>query len=254
MTPNQSWDARLYDTKHSFVTAYGEDVLTLLDPQPGEHILDLGCGTGHLTQQIAERGAHAVGLDRSREMLATARTSYSSIEFIEADAANFTVDTRFDAVFSNAALHWMVEPQKPIAAVWQALKPGGRFVAEMGGKTNIEALIDAVYAAAAALALTVPAPQWYFPSTAEYAGLLEHQGFRVTLIAHFDRPTPLEGSDAIPNYLRMYLPQVVDAVPGVQRDPFFAAVEDHLRPVLYRDGTWYMDYVRLRFAAIKSEV
>jgi trans-aconitate methyltransferase len=249
--PNQSWDAHLYDSKHSFVTTYGEDVLTLLNPQPGERILDLGCGTGHLTQQIAAKGAQVVGLDRSAEMLATARAAYPTITFTEADAADFTTDTSFDAVFSNAALHWMVEPQKPIASVWNALKPGGRFVAEMGGKTNVEALIDAVYAATTALALTVPAPQWYFPSTAEYAELLEYQGFRVIYIIHFDRPTPLEGSDAIPNYLRMYLPQVVDAVPVPDRDRFFAAVEDGLRPKLYRDGTWYMDYVRLRFVAIK---
>jgi trans-aconitate methyltransferase len=184
-------------------------------------------------------------------MLAQARERYPALEFVEADAANFAFDRPFDAVFSNAALHWMLEPEKPIASVWRALKPGGRFVAEMGGKGNVAMLTRAVYETAAALALTVPAARWYFPSVAEYATLLEQQGFRVVYMIHFDRPTLLEGEDAIPNYLRMYLPQVVDSVPAADRERYFAAVEDRLRPTHSREGTWTMDYVRLRFIAIK---
>ena len=138
----QAWDPELYDRNHGFVTHFGIDLLPLLDPQPGERILDWGCGTGHLTAQIAESGADVIGLDSSPEMVAGARAAYPDLSFQPGDAANFSFATPFDAIFSNAALHWIPTPEAVIACVWRALKPGGRFVAESGGKGNAATLIS----------------------------------------------------------------------------------------------------------------
>jgi len=245
------WNPTLYDSKHSFVTRYGEDVITLLDPKAGERILDVGCGTGHLTHLIAEQGAEVVGLDQSPAMIAEAKTNYPDLTFVQADAANFSFDAPFDAVFSNAALHWILNPAKVISSVWEALKPGGRFVAEMGGKGNVQAIADAVHRALAAGDFPIPPKRWYFPTIGEYAVLLEAQGFRTTYMIHFDRPTLLEGGDAIGNFIRMYLPETLEGVPEAEQPAFIAHVEDALRPTLFYDGQWHADYVRLRFAAIK---
>jgi trans-aconitate methyltransferase len=134
------WNAKLYDAKHDFVWKFGSDVVSLLDPQLGERILDLGCGTGHLTAQIAESGARVTGVDRSAEMVAAARLAYPNLKFEIADPRTLPFQNEFDAVFSNATLHWIHEPEQVLQGVWKALCPGGRFVAEFGGKTNIRAM------------------------------------------------------------------------------------------------------------------
>src|SRR2546423_311364 len=140
----KQWDASRYDDGCSFVWKHGASVIELLAPEAGERILDLGCGTGHLTAQIAARGAAVVGIDRSPEMIATARRDYPRLRFEVADAESFRFAEPFDAVFSNAAIHWMKDQQAVAAAVWQALKPGGRFVAEFGGKGNIRSIESAL--------------------------------------------------------------------------------------------------------------
>src|SRR5262249_12224499 len=139
-----------------------------LAPQPGERILDVGCGTGHLTAQIAQSGASVVGLDNSPEMLTAARAAYPGLEFVQADARQFTFAEPFDAVFSNAALHWVREPQRVIRCIREALKPGGRFVAELGGKGNVQTIAHALRAAAEQLGLPLAESPWYFPGVAEY--------------------------------------------------------------------------------------
>src|SRR5262245_22336955 len=145
---NQTWDAGLYDGRHAFVWRHGASLVELLAPKPGERVLDLGCGTGHLTARIAEAGAVAVGLDGSAEMLKQARAAYPQLEFVQADARDFRFDEPFDAVFSNAVLHWINEPAAVIRCVRDALKPGGRFVAEFGGRGNVRAVVAALQAAA----------------------------------------------------------------------------------------------------------
>jgi trans-aconitate 2-methyltransferase len=131
--PENQWKSALYESKHSFVWQYGADCLELLSPQMGERILDLGCGTGQLTQEIAKRGAIAIGIDKAPTMISQAQKNYPNLQFEVADATNFHVEEPFDAVFSNATLHWIKEPERAIACIWQALKAGGRFVAEFGG-------------------------------------------------------------------------------------------------------------------------
>ncbi len=139
-TKDMKWNSSLYEQKHSFVFKYGEEVLALLNPQRGERILDVGCGTGHLTKLIAEAGAEVVGIDSSPEMVEAARVACPDINFVVADAADFSFTEPFDAVFSNAALHWVTEAKQAMVCMAQSLKQGGRFVVELGGKGNLTAI------------------------------------------------------------------------------------------------------------------
>jgi trans-aconitate 2-methyltransferase len=255
--PENWWDAALYQGKHGFVWQYGEDLLNLLSLQPGERILDLGCGTGQLTQQIAIAGAEVMGIDAAPTMIEQAKQNYPHLEFAVADARDFQVEQPFDAVFSNAVLHWILEPDAVIRCVYQALKPGGRFVAEFGGKGNIGAIAKALYSVLSATGCASPETlsPWYFPSIGEYATRLEHQGFDVTYAVLFDRPTPLVDGDAgMANWLRMFASRFLDELPADQQTQVIQTVEQRLKPTLYREGTWTADYRRLRVVAIKASV
>ena len=252
-TPNQRWDAGLYDDKHAFVWRHGASLVELLDPKSGERILDLGCGTGHLTARIAESGAAVVGLDHSAEMLEQARAAYPRLEFAQGDARDFTFAEPFDAVFSNAVLHWVRPPEAVIRRVRDALRPGGRFTAELGGRGNVRRIEAAMRAAAERLNLHLSGPHWYFPSAAEYASLLEAEGLEVRYAALFDRPTPLEGEHGLCDWVKMFGRAVVDAIPADRREEFLEAVEESARPELHRDGGWFADYRRLRVTAIRLQ-
>jgi trans-aconitate 2-methyltransferase len=252
---NNSWNTALYEGKHWFVWQYGEDLLTLLSPQPGERILDLGCGTGQLTEKIAMSGADARGIDNASSMIAKARENYPHIRFDVADARNFQVEEPLDAVFSNAALHWITEADAVIRCIYQALKPGGRFVAEFGGKGNVQAITIALENCVASLgyAYAHPVNPWYFPSIGEYAQLLEQQGFDVTYAVLFERPTPLEtGSAGMANWIEMFAGSFLKGLSGEQQAQVIQAVEERLQPTLYRDGRWWADYRRIRVVAIKG--
>jgi trans-aconitate methyltransferase len=247
------WNADLYDGRHSFVWKRGGEVAELLAPKPGERILDLGCGTGHLTAQIAERGAKVVGIDNAASMIAQARTTYPNLRFELLDAAEMPFHDEFDAVFSNAVLHWIKRQADVAAGIARALKPGGRFVAEFGGRGNIRHIYDALCAALAAAGIAEPQrlSPWYYPSIGEYAALLEQLGLETSYAVLFDRPTPLEGERGLRNWLDMFASPWLSAVPAGQRGAVVDHVERLLRPSLYRDGTWTADYRRLRIVAIK---
>ncbi len=186
-----AWDAKLYDEKHAFVWQRTKGLLELLAPKPGERILDLGCGTGHLTAEIASRGADVFGIDRSPEMIAAAKKQYPRLKFEVADARELAFGRQFDAVFSNAALHWILEPASVIREVAGALKPNGRFVAEFGGRGNIQHLIEAVARAWAAFGIESRPEDypWYYPSVSEYSTILEAHGLEVREVMWFDRPS-----------------------------------------------------------------
>jgi trans-aconitate methyltransferase len=245
------WDAGLYDDKHSFVWKLAAGVLELLNAQSGERVLDLGCGTGHLTARIAETGAHVVGVDRSPDMIRQAKEKYPSLQFEVMDAREITLDGKFDAVFSNATLHWIKEPERVIAGIGKLLRPGGRFVAEFGGKGNTAELLKAVQLSWQKLGIAGPAPHpWYYPSLAEYAGLLEQHGFEVTYATLFDRPTPLDaGARGLSNWLEMFGNSFAEGLPDSTREQLLAEIERELRPKLFHDDHWVMDYRRLRVAA-----
>ena len=250
------WDSVLYDESFGIITRLGAGVVDLLAPQPGERVLDLGCGTGGLTAEIAAAGADTVGIDASTAMIARAKELYPGLRFEVAGGEDFTVETPVDAVFSNAALHWMSPPEAVAAAVLRALKPGGRFVAEMGGKGNIRILVEAIYRALDEEG--IPQEQirnpWYFASIGEYGSLLERAGFEVVLMHLFDRPTPLDDcANGAADWVRMFGGDFLTLVPPDRRGRVQERVNELTRPMLYRDGRWIADYRRLRFMAVKPE-
>lgn len=245
------WGATTYDDAHSFVFEYGEDVIELLDPREGERILDLGCGTGHLTNRIAEAGADVVGVDRSEEMIDRARRTYPDRRFVRADARNVAFEAPFDAVFSNAALHWIRDQDAVLRRVAEALRPDGRFVAELGGTGNVSAIVDAVRAELAARGYDVTHP-WYFPSVGEYATKLEEHGFEVRYATLFDRPTELDGgADGLAAWLDMFGDSLLSSVPADEQQEVISGIEDRLRADHFENGVWIADYRRLRVVAIR---
>lgn len=254
MAQGSKWDAGLYDDKHSFVWKMAAGVLQLLEPKAGQRILDLGCGTGHLTEKIAASGANVVGLDRSAEMIQQAKEKYPTLDFRVMDAREISFTELFDAVFSNATLHWINEPEKVIGGIARVLRPGGRFVAEFGGKRNTAELLAAVERAWRKLQLPGPVPKpWYYPSIAEYCGLLEKHGLEVTYATLFDRPTPLEdGEKGLRNWLNMFGGSFLGQLSSEQREAALAATERQARVALWHNGQWVMDYRRLRIVATKS--
>jgi len=247
------WNAELYDEKHSFVWKMASGLLDLLGAKPGERILDVGCGTGHLTAQIAATGAQVIGIDASATMIQQAREKYPALRFEVMDAREIEFPEPFDAVFSNATLHWINEPARVVAGISKALRPGGRFVAEFGGKGNVKGILEAVERAWRKLGLSGSAPNpWYYPSIAEYAELLENHWLEVTFATLFDRPTPLEdGERGLSNWLGMFGAALAEKASREQAQRFIATVEEEARPALWRDGQWVMDYRRLRIVAWK---
>ncbi|HEV8253595.1 MAG TPA: methyltransferase domain-containing protein [Vicinamibacteria bacterium] len=245
-----AWDAAAYDEKHAFVWRLAADLLELLAPRPGERILDLGCGTGHLTRRIADAGAEVVGLDIDPGMIERARSHYPGLRFERGDAADFAGGP-YDAVFSNAALHWVRDPEAAVRCIAGALRPGGRFVAEFGGKGNVASVLAAVQATLAERGQRgIPSP-WYYPSVGEYAALLERHGLEVRQASLFDRPTPLEGGEqGLRDWIGVFGRDFL-AGAGDEREPFLRGVEARLRPMAFRDGRWIVDYRRIRIVAVR---
>jgi trans-aconitate methyltransferase len=244
-TKQTLWDSSLYDDRHSFVWKKSADMIDLLNPQPGERILDLGCGTGHLTAQIAGRGAEVLGLDSSAAMIGQARQNYPKLKFSLADARSLRFDQPFDAVFSNAALHWIPEASAVIGSVAGALKPGGRFVLEMGALGNIARIVTV-------LEQVLPGARnpWYFPSAAEYATILERHGFEIQALWTFERWNRLEHPEkGLREWLEMFAGSWFEDVPEKSRGALITEIEGRLAESLRCDGSWFADYRRLRVIA-----
>ncbi len=251
----QTWNSNLYQSGHSYIWRYGRDLLALLDAKPGERILDLGCGTGQLTAEVAQAGAEVVGVDRSPEMIACARRNYPELRFNMGDATALSYMAEFDAVLSNAALHWVHDQNGAIASVARALKPGGRFVFEMGGPCNLRQMLEAGCRAMECFGVSNPGSRfpWYFPSVGQYAPLLESYGFNVHFAIAFPRPTPLDdGERGLANWIQMFAGCALSAVPVEQQPELIKRWEDFARAALFRDGVWMLDHVRLRMIAAKA--
>ena len=249
----KKWDAELYEARHGFVWRLGEGVVDFLNAQPGERILDLGCGTGQLTKKIADSGANVLGLDASPDMIGQARQNYPRLQFVLANAAALQFENEFDAVFSNAALHWMLDRAGVVAGVARALKKGGRFVAECGGKGNVRELEGAIETVAATYHTgPIPEKRTYYPAVGEYAALLEAHGLEVTFAQLFDRPTPLEGEDGMANWVRQFKWYYFEALRAGQQEEALRDVIEALRPILRNSDGWYADYRRLRVSAVKT--
>ncbi len=247
----QRWSADDYARNGRFVADLAAPLLGWLAPQAGERVLDLGCGDGALSEKITAAGVDVLGADASPELVAAARVRGVNAEVVDGHALGF--EPEFDAVFSNAALHWMKrDPSAVVAGVYRALKPGGRFVAEMGGAGNIASIRSALYDAARRRELDAEAlDPWYFPTLDEYRGRLEAVGFGVQRIERYERPTPLPGDVAA--WLKTFAQAFLQRVPTDQRDAMIDEVQSALRPRLAdAAGNWTADYIRLRFIAIKT--
>jgi len=245
----QSWDPERYARHARFVSDLGQPVVELLAPQAGERILDLGCGDGALTAQLVAAGCRVVGVDASEAQIGGARARGLDVRVMNGEQLDFAAE--FDAVFSNAALHWMKRADVVIAGVWNALVPGGRFVGEMGGAGCVAKIKAALLAALQRRGIDGGAfDPWYFPTVDDYRARLVARGFRVDYIALIPRPTPLPGD--VTGWLETFAESFTAALPAAQRPAFLEEVREALRPELCdADGQWTADYVRLRFRAYK---
>lgn len=247
LASTSKWDAGEYARVGGFVAVLGEPALDLLDPRPGEHILDVGCGEGALTKRIVERGATVVGIDNSQSMVDAARASGLDARLVPAEDIAF--DAEFDAAFSNAALHWILAKEQAAAAIFRSIKPGGRFAGEMGGHGNIAMLRAGVRAELEERGYPVPPadPQWY-PTPGEFAEVYGAAGFTDIQPRLIPRPTVLDAGVAA--WVKTFRSGWLDAaqVPEGEHDDIAAAIERRLAPQLRQpDGRWSADYVRLRF-------
>ena len=253
------WSPADYARNGGFVPQLGAAAVQLLDPQPGELILDVGCGDGTLTEKIAEAGARVIGLDSSPEMVEAARAR--GVDAFVADAQTLDLAAqadrfgRFDAVFSNAALHWMLETEAVAAGIHGVLRDGGRFVGEMGAAGNLAILRMGIREELGARGYSLPAedPQWY-PTVDEFTRLYGAAGFAPVRADRIERPTDLPGG--IRGWVKTFRSGWLDIamVPEWEREDVVAAIEERLAPELRRaDGSYFADYVRLRFAMCKPE-
>jgi trans-aconitate 2-methyltransferase len=219
------WNAGLYESAHSFVWQRGRGLVEMLAPRAGERILDAGCGTGQLTAELAQSGADVLGVDSSESMIEQARRNFPALAFRVADVRSPDFHEEFDAVFSNAVLHWVLEPEAAAGAISRALKTGGRFVAEFGGYGNTRAMLDAARGALDALGCA-PVKPWYFPKVGEYSSVLEGQGLEVRHAALFDRPIRLEhGENGLAEWIEMFGGQFLAAAGEARKEHFLRSVE-----------------------------
>lgn len=243
------WSPDTYSKNARFVSDLGEPLLNLLDPQPAETIMDLGCGDGALTEKMAAAGSFVIGVDASPAFVEAAHARGLNVALM--DAHHLSLKRQFDAVFSNAALHWMKRPEWVVEGVANCLKRGGRFVGEFGGKGNVETIRAALHDALRKRGIDPwKIDPWYYPSPEEYSELLTRFGFTVDYIELIPRPTKLPGD--ILSWLEVFAQPFTNTVSSSEKTKFLDEVRDELEPALRKaDGSWYADYVRLRFKAIR---
>jgi SAM-dependent methyltransferase len=227
----------------------GAEVVELLAPRRGERVLDLGCGDGALSAKLVDRGCRVVAVDSSPDQIVAAKARGLDARIIDARRLDF--EEEFDAVFSNAVLHWVGDIDRVLDGVGRALKPGGRFVGEFGGSGNVETVVSTIYSALEKRGIDGrELNPWYFPTVEAFRARLNKHGFEVNELMLFGRPTKLPGSVA--DWMDTFAKIFTAAVPEDERAGFVQGVSDALKPRLFNktDG-WVLDYVRLRFKGTK---
>jgi trans-aconitate methyltransferase len=250
MSRTTRWNPATYARDAGFVAELGQPLLQLLAPKNGEIIMDLGCGDGALTEKIAKAVA-VVGTDASFAQARAAKER--GLPIVVVDAHHLCFKRQFDTVFTNAALHWMQQPEKVVQGVGQCLKTGGRFLGEFGAKGNIETVRSALHEALGRRGIDpVAIDPWYFPSAEDFSNLLVNSSFTVGSIDVIQRPTKLPGD--LVDWLKIFAQPFTNAIEEDHRQSFLNEVcqrsETALRDL---EGRWTVDYVRLRFTAIKAD-
>lgn len=250
---NIKWDANKYSSDFSFVHQYGNSLMDLIDGNNCGTVLDLGCGNGALSKVMHDKGYDVTGIDASKELLDIAKKNYPDIQFIEADATNFSLKEPVDIVFSNAVFHWINREyqQDMLKCVYEVLKENGQFVFEFGGYGNNQLIHRALGEIFSKHKYTYEMP-FYFPTISEYATLLENAGFRVTYATLFDRPTELKGANGLKDWINMFVKTPFSVINNEdEKRMIIDKTVSNLQEILYKDGKWYADYVRIRMKAIR---
>lgn len=249
---NINWEAKEYASNFSFVPQYGKSVIELITVPSGSRVLDLGCGNGTLTQQLADAGFDVRGMDASPELVKLARATYPDLSFVEGDATDFRLQDKVDVIFSNAVFHWIDREKQPslIRCMADALVESGELVCEFGGYGNNARIHYALQQEFARNGLSYRMP-FYFPTVGEYTPLLEQEGFQVRFATLFDRMTELKGEDGLADWIRMFVKTPFTGMDSALKDTIIRNAVQSLEQTLHHEGKWYADYVRLRIRAVK---
>lgn len=245
------WNSSLYDKKHDFVAEYGKGLLEFIPKNNDQTILDLGCGTGTLTVQLADLGSKVVGVDSSQNMIDKAQKQFGNIEFFVCDALALPFDEEFDIVFSNAVFHWISDHNTLLKNIYKALKPQGLLVCEFGANGNIAAIENAIIKVSQKLGYSYK-PKFNFPTVEVFGEMLEKNGFIVDQIYDFDRPTVFKDNEqGLTNFLKQFFASELSIMPEHVQSLFFEEVAELTREMLWNGTEWVADYRRLRVIAHK---
>ena len=249
MSVSQHWEKEKYEKNARFVSDYGKELIEWLNPKKDEYILDLGCGDGVLTKEISKYGCKVLGLDGSQKFVEATRKL--GVDAIQGDAQNMNFENKFDAIFSNAALHWMTNPDKVLEGVSKALKKGGRFVVEMGCKGNVEKIENAMFEVARRHNFKA-VKCWFFPTEKEETELLNKYGLKVKRMISFSRPTLLP--TGIKGWLQTFSAPAFVNIPKEMHEKLIDEIAEKVEKELEKNenGQILADYVRLRFEAVKE--
>lgn len=245
-----NWNAKNYTDNFKFVHKYGEDVVDLITVPQGSFVVDLGCGNGALSEKLKEKGFEVIGIDSSEQMIEKAASLHPDIEFMLGDACKFELSKKADAIFSNAVFHWINDQAALVENIADNLKSGGELVFEFGGKGCAQTIHSALAKSFEKYGKNYK-NEFNFKSIGEFAPLLEKYGFRVEFATLFDRPTEQNGDDGLENWINMFCLSVFDDIDNQTKNNIIKNAVEICKPSLFKDGKWFVDYVRLRMKAVK---
>jgi trans-aconitate methyltransferase len=243
------WDSALYDTKHSFVAQYGLGLLEFVPQDENQRILDIGCGTGVLTAELAKHCVYVLGIDSSADMIEKARAQYPALDFKFMNALELPFEHEWDVVFSNAVFHWIIDHDLLLNKIRHSLKSSGVLVCEFGAQGNIQIIEDAFSAALQEFGQTYHS-KWNFPSVEAFSAMLEKNGFSIERVYAYDRPTPLkDGEQGLRNWVRQFFAAELEKLNAAEQDKILQKVQSSVKAQLWNGQEWTADYIRLRTVA-----